>query len=49
MNLLNKILSVLGLVKKVEEVKKATTSEEKIVGVINIVQDADQLRKDLKK
>jgi hypothetical protein len=49
MNLLNKILSILGLVKKVEEVKKAATSEEKIVGAVEIIQGVDQLRKDLKK
>lgn len=43
------LLAVLGLVKKADEVKKTKDSNGKIVGVVEIIQDAGQLRQKLKK
>ncbi|WP_156318917.1 hypothetical protein [Propionispora sp. 2/2-37] len=43
------LLGVLGLVKKADEVKKTKDSTGKIVGAVEIIQEADQLRKNLKK
>lgn len=43
------LLGILGLVKKADTVKNAQDSTEKIIGAVEVIQEAEQLRDELKK